>query len=155
MNRAARTNVFRLFLAVIFLGMSAGAQAEAKGAGAQTGIQAAKSAYKNKDYTTALKEFQPLAASGNAEAQFYVGLMYDNGEGVPQDYRQVVTHVQQAMAWYRKSAEQGFAPAQTNLGILLETGGQIERNYKEAASWYRKAAEQGNAAAQFNLGLIY
>lgn len=164
MKRAAQVNLFRLFLAAIFLGMSAGAQADtksaaslqaAKGAGAQPDLQSAKSAYKNKDYTAALKEFKPLADSGNAEAQFYVGLMYDNGEGVVQDYRQVVTHVQQAMTWYRKSANQGFAPAQTNLGILLETGGQVERNYKEAASWYRKAAEQGDSAAQFNLGLIY
>ena len=138
-------NLLRLFLAVVFLGISAGAQAD---------LPSAKSAYKNKDYATALKEFKTLADSGNAEAQFYVGLMYDNGE-VSQDYRQIVTHVQQAMTWYRKSAEQGFAPAQVNLGILLETGGQIERNYKEAASWYRKAAEQGNASAQFNLGLIY
>jgi len=155
MYQGVQANLFRLFLAAIFLGISAGAQADAKGTGAQADIQTVKVAYKNKDYPAALKGFQPLAASGNAEAQFYVGLMYDNGEGVPQDYRQVVTHVQQALTWYRKSAEQGFAPAQTNLGILLETGGQLERNYKEAASWYRKAADQGNAAAQFNLGLIY
>lgn len=146
MKRAVQASLFKLFMAVLFLGMSAGAQAD---------LQSAKSAYKNKDYPAALKEFKSLAEGGNAEAQFYVGLMYDNGEGVTQDYRQVVTHVQQAMTWYRKAAEQGFAPAQTNLGIILEMGGQVERNYKEAASWYRKAADQGDAAAQFNLGLIY
>jgi len=41
---------------------------------------------------------KPLA--GEADAQFLLGLMYDNGEGVPQDYKQ-------AIKWYTKVAEQG------------------------------------------------
>ena len=146
MNRVVQVNIFRIILAIVFFGLSAGAQAD---------LQGAKAAYKNKDYTVALKEFKSLAATGNAEAQFYVGLMYDDDEGLAQDYRQVVSRVDQAVTWYRKSAEQGFAPAQTNLGIMLETGGRVERNYQEAASWYRKAAAQGDSAAQFNLGIMY
>lgn len=146
MNNTIKIVFLRLFASAIFLALSAGAQA---------GLLEAKAAYKKKDFSAALKEFKSLADSGNAEAQFYVGLMNDNDEGEPQDYRQVVTRVQQAITWYRKSAEQGYAPAQANLGALLETGGQLDRNYKEAESWYRKAAMQGNAAAQFNLGLMY
>ena len=141
-----QVNLFRLFLAVIFLGMSAGAQAD---------LQSAKNAYKNKDYPAALKEFKALATSGNAEAQFYLGQMYDNSEGTAQDYQQIIARVEQASIWYRKAAEQGYAPAQTNLGIILESGGRVERNYKEAALWYRKAAAQGDSAAQFNLGIMY
>jgi TPR repeat protein len=146
MNQAAKTRVFRIILAVVLTGLGASAKAD---------VASAKEAYKNQDYATAFKEFKALAASGDKVAQFYVGLMYDNGD-LPQDYTSIVSRVSQAMMWYRKSAEQGFAPAETNLGILLETGGQItDRNYKEAATWYRKAADQGNAAAQFNLGEIY
>jgi len=144
MNRVIQ--LIKLFFALAILGMSTGAYAD---------LASAKSAYKNKDYAAALKEFKSLAAAGNAEAQFDVGLMYDNGDGMPQDYQSIISRVDQAMTWYRKSAEQGFAPAQTNLGIMLETGGRVERNYIEAASWYRKAAAQGDAAAQFNLGIIY
>ena len=146
MKRAAQTNLSRLFLAMALLGLSAGAQAD---------LQTAKKAYKSQDYPAALKEFKSLAEGGSAEAQFYTGVMYENGEGLPQDYRQIMANTEQAANWYRKAAAQGYAPAQVNLGIMLETGGRLERNYKEAASWYRKAAEQGNSAAQFNLGLMY
>ena len=46
------------------------------------------------DYTTALREWKPLAEHGNADAQFNLGVMYDDGEGVPQDYKT-------AVKWYR------------------------------------------------------
>ena len=55
-------------------------------------------AYKKGNYTVALKEFKLAAEQGNAYAQFGIGLMYDRGEGVPQDY-------QQAVVWYTKAAE--------------------------------------------------
>jgi len=45
-------------------------------------------AYKRGDYATALREFRVLAEQGDAEAQFNLGLMYDKGQGVPQDYVQ-------------------------------------------------------------------
>lgn len=48
-----------------------------------------------------LQDMQGLADMGNDEAQFGLGVMYENGDGVPQDYRQ-------AAVWYRKSAEQGL-----------------------------------------------
>ncbi len=71
--------------------------------------------------------------------------MYDYGEGVPQDYAE-------AVSWYRKAAEQGYAHAQNNLGVMYETVRVSLKTYAEAVSWYRKAAEQGNADAQTNLG---
>lgn len=113
-------------------------------AGVQEGIQA----YKNKDYATAVKEFVPPAENGDPVALFYVALMYENSEGLPQNYAQ-------AMVLYRRAADKGFAPAQCNLGVMYETKAGPDRSYKDAAFWYRKAAEQGDASAQFNLGLIY
>jgi TPR repeat protein len=49
-------------------------------------FDAAKAALARGDYATALKEFQPLAAAGNAEAQSNIGLLYQNGWGVRQSY---------------------------------------------------------------------
>jgi TPR repeat protein len=66
-------------------------------------------AYESKDYATALKFWRPLAKHGDATAQYYLGLMYANGQGVPQDYTE-------ATKWYRKAAEQGHAQAQFYLG---------------------------------------
>ena len=61
----------------------------------------------------------------------------------------------EAVKWYRKSAEQGYAAAQCNLGYCYKKGEGVEQSYVEAVKWYRKSAEQGYAAAQCNLGYCY
>ena len=54
-----------------------------------------------------------------------------------------------------QAAEQGYAPAQFNLGNMYANGEGVPENDTEAVKWYRKAAEQGHAGAQFNLGFMY
>ena len=100
------------------------------------------------DFATALKEWKPLAEEGNAVAQNNLGLMYHNGWGVPQDYKE-------AVYWYRLAVEQGYAIAQYNLGLMYEKGKGVPQDDKEAARLYRLAAEQGYADAQGNLGVMY
>ena len=67
------------------------------------------------DFSTALRVFKAHAALGDAIAQYNLGWMYYNGEGVPQDYAESVK-------WYRLGAEQGDADAQNNLGFMYERG---------------------------------
>ena len=74
--------------------------------------------------------------------------MYDAGSGVLKDDKE-------AVKWYRKSAEQGFADAQNNLGAMYLNGSGVLKDDKEAVKWYRKAAEQGLADAQYNLSVSY
>ena len=62
-------------------------------------------AYDKGDYASALSEWTPLAEQGDAVAQNNLGLMYDRGHGVQQDY-------EIALKWSRLSAEQGYANAQ-------------------------------------------
>ena len=52
-------------------------------------------------------------------------------------------------------AEQGYAKAQYNLGVLYNKGIGVPQDYTEAMKWYRKSAEQGLADAQYNLGVMY
>ena len=59
------------------------------------------------------------------------------------------------MKWYRKSADQGEAAAQCNLGFCYSKGRGVAQSYEEAVKLYRKSAAQGNAAAQYNLGVCY
>ena len=59
------------------------------------------------------------------------------------------------MQCYRKAAEQGFAEAQYNLGVMYANGQGVRQDYTQAVQWYRKAAEQGLAEAQYNLGVMY
>ena len=110
----------------------------------------AKAAYNKGDYAAVRRLLSSfiLALAGNSDAQHNLGVMYDNGQGVTQDYAA-------AMSWYRKAAEQDDAYAQTNLGFMYANGRGVPRDYAAAISWYRKAAEQGYAAAQFNLGVMY
>jgi uncharacterized protein len=110
--------------------------------------QDATDAYKRKDYETAYKLFLPLAEQGNTQAQSNLGLMYDKGQGVPQDDKE-------AVKWYRLSAEQGNATGQYNLGIMYSKGQGVTQDYKEAVRLYRLSAEQGNAGGQLNLGFMY
>jgi uncharacterized protein len=56
---------------------------------------------------------------------------------------------------WRPLAEQGFANAQNNLGVLYAKGEGVPQDYAAAMSWYRKAAEQGSAYAQDSIGLMY
>ena len=74
--------------------------------------------------------------------------MYHNGYGVVQNYTEAVN-------WYRKSAEQGYAEAQNNLGWMYQNGYGVAQSYTEAVNWFRKSAEQGYAEAQYNLGAMY
>ena len=71
-------------------------------------FQKGMSAYVSGDYTTAFKEFAASAEQGNVGAQYNLGYMYANGQGVPQDYKQ-------AVKWFTKAAEQGYAKAQVVL----------------------------------------
>ena len=115
---------------------------------AWAGFDEGSAAYKLGDYATALREWRPLAAQGDAKAQNNLGVMYGNGHGVTQDYVQ-------AVKWYWKAAMQGHAVAQNNLGFMYRRGLGMTQDYAEAAKWYRKAANRGYALAQYNLGLMY
>lgn len=88
------------------------------------------------------------ALQGDASAQFKMGLRYDLGIGVRQNYTE-------AVKWLRRSALQGNANAQYNLGCMYNSGLGVSKDLGEAFQWFRKAAEQGNASAQKNLGAMY
>lgn len=115
---------------------------------ALAGYDEGVTAYKNKNYATALQEFKLLASQGNANAQFFLAAMYGNGQGVPQDDKESVK-------WYRLAAVQGNVLAQHDLGVMYRTGQRVPQDYKEAVRWFRLAAAQGNANAQHNLGVMY
>ena len=59
------------------------------------------------------------------------------------------------MQWYRKAAEQGYADAQYNLGVMYAQGQGVRQDYTQAMQWYRQSAEQGAAHVQLTLGLMY
>jgi len=99
-------------------------------------------------YSIAAPASVDRAPEDENEDPFMLGLRYETGEDVPQDY-------ERAAFWYRRAAEQGDGLAQNNLAALYEEGKGVTQSFELAAFWYQKAAEQGDAGAQGNLGLLY
>jgi TPR repeat protein len=110
----------------------------------EAGLAAARAG----DYAAALREWRPLADAGNRDAQFNLGLAYENGLGVAADARE-------AERWYRRAAEQDDRQAQAYLAEMYAKGLGIPHDDIAALHWYRRAAERGHAAAQYNVGLFY
>jgi len=95
------------------------------------------------------------AASGNADSQYRLGLLYNNGKGIPQDSGQTAY-------WWYKSAAQGNVNAESSLGWFyfnfnnhISSEQAAERDEAQAAIWFRKAAEQGDAESEYALGICY
>ena len=143
-------------------------------------LDSAIASYQGGNYQQAFKQFEPLALQGNSNAQFYLAVMYNNGQGVNSD-------TEKATAWLQRAAKSGHAEslyllgkfyaagrgveqdigttrrlwtragnkgvlkAQTGLAQFYASGGQWTR----AVKWWRKAARKGDANSQYHLGLMY
>jgi uncharacterized protein len=113
-----------------------------------TPIEDGERAAASGDYGKAGEVWRISAEQGDADAQFLLGNLYDEGRGVPQDYSE-------AIRWYRLSADQGHAPAQNNLAEIYRKGSGVPKDVGEAVKWFTQAAEHGYAPAQANLGAMY
>ncbi|BAU48549.1 Sel1 repeat-containing protein [Sulfurifustis variabilis] len=109
----------------------------------------ALTAYQSADYERAMKLFRPLAEQGDPQAEYYVGRMYEKGQGVEKDNEQMAL-------WYRRSAEKGYARAQYKLAVGYAFGlGGAEQDDAEAVKWLKRSAEGGYRRAQKTLARGY
>ena len=95
--------------------------------------------------TDDLEEVQQGAEQGHATGQFRLGLMYDTGEGVPQDEAE-------AARWYRLAAEQGDAGAQNNLGLSYARGEGVLKDSVLAHTWFNIAGANGKRSRPGDAG---
>jgi TPR repeat protein len=108
----------------------------------------AKKAYEEGNYSKSLEIIRPLALAKNPDAQTKLGVLYENGHGVTQDYAE-------AMKWYKLAAAQDYSKAQGRLGLLYFNGKGVTQDYVEALKWYKLAVKKGDATSQNNLGVLY
>ena len=73
----------------------------------------------------AVEAIRLAAEQGRASAQNNLGVMYENGLGIPQDETE-------AVRWYRLAADQGLADAQHNLGDMYADGRGVPQDETEA-----------------------
>jgi TPR repeat protein len=79
-----------------------------------------------------------LAEQGDAKAQFALGTMYRDGQGVDRDYAE-------ALRWWGEAAEQGLVDAQYALGNAYSGGTGVKRDNVLSYMWYDIAATQTGA----------
>ena len=94
------------------------------------------------------KEKSVSNSAPTAKELFLLGSAYFKGETKPKNFAK-------AAEYYRQAAEQGYAPAQRQLGYCYSKGCGVEKNHGLAVKWYTLAAEQGYAQAQCDLGICY
>jgi len=143
-------------------------------------LDSAIESYQRGNFQQAMAQFEPMARHGNTNAQFYLAVMYNNGQGTTVD-------ISQAAAWLQKAARSGHAESLYLLGKFYAAGRGVEQDigttrrlwtragnkgvldaqtglaqfyarggkWKQAVKWWRKAALQGDAESQYRLGLMY
>jgi len=104
-------------------------------------------AYNRGAYFSAFHDLMPFAARGDAQAQFAIGEMLRTGRGTQRNR-------EEAVIWYRRSADQGHSAAQCNLGMSLFNGWGVKPDPQAAIDWWLRAALNENAHAMFNLGTV-
>jgi uncharacterized protein len=101
-----------------------------------------------KDPIEAVKWYRRAAKHGSNDAAAALGLMYESGKQITQDYKK-------AADLYLLAAKRGDEWSQHAVGILYQDGKGVRQNFSEAAYWYQKSAEQGNPYAALSLGRLH
>ncbi len=114
---------------------------------------------------TLLQRTERDAAQGDAKAQWFLGIMLAIGNdpalfpnGLPEDFGKgdlVQKDEAKAFEWMQKSADQGYVPAQEQLGAMFFTGMGTPKDEAKAVVWMEKAASQGDETAQVKLAIAY
>lgn len=121
--------MIRTFIAAVLLGVVLAQPAAAQN------VDGFRAAWDRGDYATAFRESKLLAEQGDAEAQYFLGHFYKDGQGVPQHYAE-------AVKWLRKAAQQGHAAAQNSLGYTFKEGLVAPPDYVRAHMWFNLASAQ-------------
>ncbi len=100
------------------------------------------------DTSEDLKWCRKAAEQDLVSAQYDLGNLHINGNGIPRNY-------DEAAKWFYRAAVRGHATAQYNLGIMYTNGFGVSKNHAEGVKWYHKAAKQGLKSAQIIMGFKY
>jgi TPR repeat protein len=147
MMQAAKTMLAQLFSKAISTALMLCVLCAASLAQANT-LEEARQKLLQKDYAAAHAIYLSLASQNDAKACYNLGLMSQNGDGVPKS-------MDEAVKWYTKSAELNYKEAQYTLGSLVFQRQIQSISYPQAVAYYEQAAKQGHVKSQLNLGMLY
>jgi len=98
----------------------------------------------SKPHQATPEDLSKMAQQGDAEAQWRLGTLYRNGDGVRQSDAE-------AVEWFRHAAEQKYVPALSALGSQYWAGRGVPQDYGKAYFWYDVALAQGDENAETQL----
>lgn len=133
---------------VLLCGLAFGAFGTAAEDAQTTGVDLAYGAFQRGEYITALRLALERAKTGDAVAETLIGLIYQEGLGVPRK-------ADVAAEWYQLAANKGNAHAQFAYGLALLEGRGVSPDIDGGIAWIEKAAIQKNGDALVALGLIH
>lgn len=87
------------------------------------------------------------AEAGDAKAQHFLAMMYENGNGIERDFAK-------AAYWYGRTAEQGDREAQLTYAMICALGKGVEADLAAACHWATRSYHQGNDKARQTLEII-
>lgn len=87
--------------------------------------------------------WRPLADAGMAEAQYHLGWLYANGDGLRVD-------VPRAISWWQRAAQGGSSEAEFAIGMAYLNGETrtLKKDFPKALEWLARAADHANADAK-------
>lgn len=123
----------------------------AAGRGALADFASAYAALEAGDHDRAAREMRAAAESGDAQAQYFLGVMHVHGIGIGKGADR-----REGLRWLTVAAEGGHVQAQIELARTYQSGEHgVAADHAAAANWYRRAAEQGDVGAQLMLADSY
>lgn len=122
-----------------------------------------------------LAKLHKEAESGNATAQYMLGMAYTSGQvftlemteldrplaqhaekfGIPDKAALGLTNLASSLEWYQQAAVKGHGDALFVLSMVSANCNDVDRDATKSAEWFGKAAAQGHDDAQFKLGMMY
>ena len=99
-------------------------------------------------FSEAFADWRAAAEQGDAVSALYLGVLYDTGFGVTQDYPR-------ALAWYERSGRGGNVTAMFNAAVMYDAGRGTAPDPAAAIAWYRRSIDAGSGRAAYNLALMY
>ena len=100
-----------------------------------------------KQYDAALPLLHRAAEAGDAEAQHFLAMLYENGSGVERDYAK-------AAYWYRRTAESGDREAMLTFAMIRALGKGIDADVADACHWATRSLHGGNEKARQTLSIL-
>jgi hypothetical protein len=106
------------------------------------------SAYQDGDIVQAYTHWKKEAEVGSSVAQFNLGVLFETGSGVEQDFKK-------SFKWFQRAALNDHAMSQLKMGFLNYEDKYNIKNFTEAARWFHLAAAQNNPRAMYRLSMMY